>query len=60
MDLAYLDAGSGSMLIAAVVAGFSGATVAVRVWFRRVTSKFRRSQPTEVDTQVSAPAETDR
>lgn len=48
------------MLVAAVVAGFSGAMVAVRMWFRRATSKLRRRRPTEVDAAVSTPAETDR
>ncbi len=46
------------MLVAAVVAGFSGAMVAVRMWFRRATSKLRRRRPTDVDA-VSAPAETE-
>jgi hypothetical protein len=54
MYLAYLDAGSGSMLAAAVVAGFAGAMVTVKVWWRRITSKFRRSQPIEQEAPVRA------
>jgi hypothetical protein len=45
MYLAYLDPGSGSMLAAAVVAGFAGAMVAVKMWWRRLTGKFRRQRP---------------
>ncbi|HEY8451607.1 MAG: hypothetical protein FWJ70_09250 [Micromonosporaceae bacterium] len=45
MYLAYLDPGTGSMLAAAVVAGVSGAAVAVKVWFRRLTGRFRRREP---------------
>lgn len=63
MDLAYLDPGSGSMLAAAVVAGFSGAMVAVRMWGRRLVGKFRR-QPAgaeassgDASAEQSAPAE---
>lgn len=43
MYLAYLDPGSGNMLAAALVAGFAGAAVAIKVWWRRLRSKFRRS-----------------
>jgi hypothetical protein len=46
MYLAYLDPGSGSMLMAAVVAGFAGIAVTVKVWWRRLTSRLRRQRPT--------------
>lgn len=46
MDLAYLDAGSGSLLVQAVVGGVAGAAVATRVYWRRLVARFRR-QPTE-------------
>jgi hypothetical protein len=42
MDLAYLDAGSGSQLAMAVVAGFAGTMVAVRMWWRRLLGGVRR------------------
>lgn len=57
MYLAYLDAGTGSMLASAVVAGFAGAMVAVKVWWRRVLGKFRRhgdQQPTDAETPAHA------
>jgi hypothetical protein len=61
MDLAYLDAGSGSQLAMAIVAGFAGAMVAIKVWWRRITnlfrSMFRRRQPT--DAQAPAVEEQD-
>lgn len=41
MYLAYLDPGSGSMLAAAIVAGFAGIAVTVRVWWRRLRGKSR-------------------
>jgi hypothetical protein len=47
MYIAYLDPGSGSMLAAAVVAGFAGAMVVVRVWWRRLTGRFRRARPAD-------------
>jgi hypothetical protein len=50
MYLAYLDAGSGSQLAMAVVAGFAGTMVAVRMWWRRglgALSRLRRRQPTD-------------
>ncbi|HVM40669.1 MAG TPA: hypothetical protein VM618_07835 [Acidimicrobiia bacterium] len=40
--LAYLDAGSGSMIAQAVVAGLAGVAVVARVGWRRMMSLFRR------------------
>jgi hypothetical protein len=42
MDLAYLDAGSGSLIVQAVVAGAAGAVVAVKLGWRRVADRFRK------------------
>jgi hypothetical protein len=53
MYLAYLDPGSGSMLMAAVVAGFAGVAVAVRVWWRRLTGRLRRPGPTDAESPPS-------
>jgi hypothetical protein len=60
MFLAYLDAGSGSQLAMAVVAGFAGTMVAVRMWWRRVVGvvspvlgRLRRRRPTEAATPAS-------
>lgn len=56
MYLAYLDPGSGGMLAAAVVAGFAGAMVAVKVWWRRMLNKFRRSGPADGQQPVAGEA----
>lgn len=48
MRLAYLDAGSGSLIVQAVVAGAAGAAVAVKLFWRRLVGRFRR-QPTDQD-----------
>jgi hypothetical protein len=53
MDLAYLDPGSGSQLAMAIVAGFAGAMVAIKVWWRRITGVFRRQRPTDSTAPVS-------
>lgn len=55
MDLAYLDPTSGSMLAAAVVAGFAGAMVAMKMWWRRLVGKIRR-QPAGVEQQSAESA----
>lgn len=53
MQLAYLDPGSGGMLAAALVAGFAGAAVTVKVWWRRIWGKIRKRP-------VDAPASPDQ
>lgn len=55
MILAYLDPASGSMLAAAVVAGFAGAMVTIKVWWQRIKDKVRR-RPAAGTPAVSAPA----
>jgi hypothetical protein len=40
--LAYLDAGSGSLIVQAVIAGFAGVAVAVKLGWQRLTGRFRR------------------
>jgi hypothetical protein len=42
MHIAYLDAASGSMIVQAVVAGVAGVAVFVKVFWRRLTTLFRR------------------
>lgn len=44
--LAYLDAGSGSLIVQAVVGGAAGAAVAAKLYWRRLIARFRR-QPTD-------------
>lgn len=50
--LAYLDPGSGSLLVQALVAGVAGAAVTVKIYWRRITSRFRRRHST-TDTEES-------
>lgn len=40
--LAYLDAGSGSLIVQAVVGGAAGAAVAAKLYWRRLIARFRR------------------
>ncbi|MFJ6198913.1 hypothetical protein [Micromonospora sp. NPDC092111] len=43
--LAYLDAGSGSLIVQAMVGGAAGAAVAAKLYWRRLAARLRR-QPT--------------
>jgi hypothetical protein len=52
MHVAYLDAASGSMIVQAVVAGVAGVAVFAKVFWRRLTSPFRRKA--EAAPQASA------
>jgi hypothetical protein len=49
--LAYLDAGSGSLIVQAIVAGAAGAVVAVKLYWRRITGRFRR-QPAQAQVEA--------
>lgn len=67
MYLAYLDPASGSMLAAAIVAGFAGVMVTVRVWWHRARDGVRRGwgkvrrRPTEVPAaETATSSESDR
>lgn len=44
--LAYLDAGSGSLIVQAVIGGVAGVAVAAKLYWRRLVDRFRR-QPTD-------------
>jgi hypothetical protein len=48
MNLAYLDAGSGSLIVQAVIGGAAGMAVATKLYWRRLVGRFRR-QPSEKD-----------
>jgi hypothetical protein len=52
--LAYLDAGSGSLIVQALVAGTAGVVVAAKLYWRRLTGVFRRKTPAEAS---AAPVE---
>jgi L-serine deaminase len=53
VDLAYLDAGSGSLIVQAIVAGAAGVAVAAKLYWRRLTGLFKRekapAQPADRD-----------
>ncbi|MEV0717570.1 hypothetical protein [Asanoa sp. NPDC050611] len=51
--LAYLDAGSGSLIVQAIVAGTAGVVVAAKMYWRRLTGVFRRKTPAEATTQTT-------
>ncbi len=54
MTIAYLDAGSGSLIASALVGGAAAAGVAVRQARHRFTSKFSRKRSDGVDDVTPA------
>jgi hypothetical protein len=60
--IAYLDPGTGSVIVQAILGGLAAAAVTVRLWWHRVTSIFRRGSSDETQPQAPAqtPAETER
>ncbi len=52
MIFGYLDPGSGSVILQALVGGFAAVAVTAKLWWRRVTGIFRRNQ----DEDASPPA----
>jgi len=55
MHLAYIDAGSGSLIIQALVAGAAGVAVFLKLGWRRITGTFRRQASAQ---SASAPSVT--
>lgn len=56
--VAYLDAGSGSMVVGAIAAAGAGVAVAAKVGWRRVTGVLSpRKQASSADPEVAADAE---
>jgi hypothetical protein len=53
MNLAYLDAGSGSLIVQALLAGFAGTVVAVKLGWRRIAGWLRRRPAEEVTDKPS-------
>lgn len=51
---AYIDLGTGSMLIQSLAAGLLGMAVMVRVFWRRVVSIFRPSPKRDVEERPGA------
>jgi hypothetical protein len=53
--LAYLDPGSGSVILQAIVGGTAALAVTFRLWWGRLTGIFRRKRPDEpAPTEESA------
>jgi hypothetical protein len=48
--VAYLDAGSGSMIVQILVGGLAAAGVAVKIYWRRLLTFLRIRKPEETDT----------
>jgi hypothetical protein len=44
MIFGYLDPGSGSVILQALVGGFAAVAVTAKLWWSRVTRIFRRNQ----------------
>ncbi len=59
MHLAYIDAASGSMLIQAIVAGVAGLAVFAKLFWRRLTSPFRRKTETRAHAGNAVAAKSD-
>ena len=49
--LAYLDPGTGSIILQSLVAGFFGALVVIKIYWAKITGFFRKDKG---DTAVSA------
>jgi hypothetical protein len=47
--LAYLDAGTGSMVFQWIVAGLLGGAFAFRMSWKRITAMFSRKNPADID-----------
>jgi hypothetical protein len=56
MIFGYLDPGSGSVILQALVGGFAAVAVTAKLWWRRVTGIFLRNQDEEA-TPPAAPEE---
>lgn len=56
----YVDSGSGSMIISAVVAGAAGVGVVAKMQARKLAGKFKKGDNTTVDTSTAAPVTGDK
>jgi hypothetical protein len=55
MIFGYLDPGSGSVILQALVGGFAAVAVTFKLWWKRFTGIFRRNQ--DEDATPAAPEE---
>ena len=56
VKVAYLDPGTGSLILQAIVAAFAGAVVAVSVYWQKIKAFFRRSSR-DSEPSDSAPSD---
>ncbi len=57
MIFGYLDPGSGSVILQAIVGGFAAIAVTGKLWWRRVTGIFRRKDDEETPAPGKASEE---
>jgi hypothetical protein len=56
--LAYLDPGSGSMILQVLLGGFAAAGVAIKMYWKKLTGIFRRDKGEDApETAVAAKAD---
>lgn len=48
---AYIDPGSGSVAVQAILAGFLGFLLALKIYWKKIVSFFRRGEKTEKENQ---------
>lgn len=56
---AYLDAGSGSMILQVIVGGFAAAAVSLKLFWRRILSILGIRKDEDTDTSASTTTTTD-
>ena len=56
--LAYLDAGSGSMIIQLLIGGFAAAGVAMKMYWKRIKGIFGRGDDQEAPLQIKSEVKT--
>lgn len=60
LPLAYLDPGSGSMIVSLIMGGLAAAGVAIKLWWNKILRflRIKKAQPTTANTvqQAAAPA----
>jgi hypothetical protein len=54
---AYLDAGSGSMILQIILGGFAALAVSMKLYWRRLTTFLRLRRPEAEDEAEPAPAQ---
>lgn len=53
--IGYLDPGTGSVILQALIGGVAGLAVTAKLWWHRVTGIFRRGSSTESPAEAEGP-----